>query len=627
MNTIKSRVALACGAVFVICALIAGVGAAAVSQLSGQIGDGQRSAQLVQRHMEADQAHDAINGDVKSALLAADPTVGGDLDKIRADLDDHAAQIQNSVQRSRSMARDPAIVATLAALDAPIQAYVASAKSLVGKVASDRAGAAADLPAFNAKFKFLEKAMDEASQKIEAADDASARRGEALGRIAMLVMFAALAVAVAAAGALVVLSRRVLVRPLEELARSMARLAAGDTAAQIAGAGRPDEIGAMAKATESFRQAALAKAQVEADARAQEQRADADRRAAEAQVLVNERSLVAGSLGKALTALAAGDLTYRMADEIPAEYRQLRDDFNSAIAELENTLTVILGNAGGISAGADEIAQASDDLSRRTEQQAASLEETAAALDQITATVKQTAHNSRQANEAVNAAKADAVRSGEVVSGAVAAMGAIEQSSGKITQIIGVIDEIAFQTNLLALNAGVEAARAGEAGRGFAVVASEVRALAQRSAEAAKEIKALISASSAQVGQGVELVGETGKALQSIVSRVAELDALVTQIASSAAEQATGLSEVNSAVNQMDQVVQQNAAMVEQATAATHSLKGDTGELTQLIARFRVSGGAVKTTTAASPRKVATPAPKMRAAGGGGSVVDGWEEF
>src|SRR6202041_995819 len=242
----------------------------------------------------------------------------------------------------------------------------------------------------------------------------------------------------------------------------------------------------------------------------------------------------------------------------------------------------IAANTQGVRSGAEEITQASDDLSRRTEQQAASLEETAAALDQITATVRRTAEVANEARDLASTSKADAERSGEVVRQTVGAMDGIETSSKQITNIIGVIDEIAFQTNLLALNAGVEAARAGEAGGGFAVVASERRALAQRSAEAAKEIKALIMASRGQVEQGVDLVAETGKALERIFTQVAEIDKVVSGIASSAQEEATGLQEVNTAVNQRDQVPKQNGGMVEDSTAGSHTLAQETEELTRL---------------------------------------------
>lgn len=253
---------------------------------------------------------------------------------------------------------------------------------------------------------------------------------------------------------------------------------------------------------------------------------------------------------------------------------------------------MIDANARSIVSGAGEISFASDDLSPRTEQQAAGLEQTAAALDQITATVNRTASGAREASATVQAARNDAETSGTVVREAVSAMDAIHASAHQITQTIAVIDEIAFQTNLLALNAGVEAARAGDAGRGFAVVASEVRALAQRSAIAAKEIKVLISSSTTQVNAGVALVGQTGEALQRIMGRVAEIDGLVSEIAASTQEQATGLREVNTAVNMMDQVTQQNAAMVEQSTAASQSLTNEASQLVDLIARFQTGDAA-----------------------------------
>jgi methyl-accepting chemotaxis protein len=297
-------------------------------------------------------------------------------------------------------------------------------------------------------------------------------------------------------------------------------------------------------------------------------------------------------VGAALARLAEGDLTARVERELMPSLDQLRVDFNAAAKALHQALAQVSDGASAIHAGAGDIGRASDDLSRRSEQQAASLEETAAALDEITATVKRSAENARKTNAVVSVARGEAEHSGEVVTQAVEAMTRIEKSSQEISQIIGVIDEIAFQTNLLALNAGVEAARAGEAGRGFAVVAQEVRALAQRSAEAAKEIKALISTSTREVSRGVELVGETGAALRSIVEKVAEIDALIAEISASAQEQSTGLVEVNTAIGQMDQVVQENAARVEEATAASHALTGEAADLAGVVARFTVVGGA-----------------------------------
>lgn len=292
-------------------------------------------------------------------------------------------------------------------------------------------------------------------------------------------------------------------------------------------------------------------------------------------------------LADRLSKLSAGDLTAQIAQDMSGAHGRVKDDFNSAVDSLAQAMGQVLHAVTGLRGGSDEISSASDDLSRRTEQQAASLEETAAALDEITATVKRSAEGARQAAAVAGEARGQADRSGVVVREAVAAMDGIRQTSHQISDIIGVIDEIAFQTNLLALNAGVEAARAGDSGRGFAVVASEVRALAQRSADAARQIKTLISASSAEVAQGVKLVGEAGASLEAIAGKVGEMDALVAEIAASAQEQSSGLSQVNAAVNQMDQVTQQNAAMVEQTTAAALSLKTEAEGLARLVGRFR----------------------------------------
>jgi methyl-accepting chemotaxis protein len=303
---------------------------------------------------------------------------------------------------------------------------------------------------------------------------------------------------------------------------------------------------------------------------------------------VEEQAVVVGSLAEGLERLSAGDLTYRLGRAFPADYEKLRADFNAAIGHLQETMRIVANTTQGIQAGSAEISHAAGDLSRRTERQAGSIEEAAAAVEEITATVAKTVEGTEHARQVVATAKTEAEHSGEIVRNAVSAMGAIEASAGQISQIIGVIDEIAFQTNLLALNAGVEAARAGDAGKGFAVVAQEVRALAQRSAEAAKEIKTLITASSAQVSSGVALVGETGRALSKIVKHVGQINGIVSEIAAAVGEQSSGLAEINAAVTQIDQVTQQNAAMVEESSAASQSLAQDAAGLATMIGRFRV---------------------------------------
>ncbi len=343
-----------------------------------------------------------------------------------------------------------------------------------------------------------------------------------------------------------------------------------------------------------------------------------------------EQTEVLTATGRGLTALADGDLLFRIHEDFPGQYAALKSDFNTAMGKLEDAMAIISRSAAEMQSGSGEMSQAADDLSRRTEQQAATLEETAAALDQITATVRLTADGARRADVVVTGARQDAETSGQVVTRAVVAMGDIEQSANQITQIIGVIDEIAFQTSLLALNAGVEAARAGDAGRGFAVVASEVRALAQRSAGAAKEIKALISASTSQVRDGVGLVGQTGEALAGIVSRVAEIAGLIGEISASAHEQSTALGEVNTAVNRMDQTTQQNAAMVEQSTAASHNLSNEARQLAQLVGRFRTGPAAASGAPADSAAVTRFPAPRRagRAAlAAAPASQPEWEEF
>ncbi|WP_297801820.1 methyl-accepting chemotaxis protein [uncultured Brevundimonas sp.] len=380
-------------------------------------------------------------------------------------------------------------------------------------------------------------------------------------------------------------------RPVVAMTRVMTRLAKGETDVSIPAVGRGDEIGAMAGAVLTFRDQAIENARLEVEAEEARQLAERERQkhAAEAAEIARLDEIAMTAVGQGLAALAGGDLSHRVTINVHAKAQALKDDFNTAAERLDAAVRVIIDRASAIGAAAQQVSDAADELSRRTERQAASLEETAAAVDQISTTVASSAEAAQESGAVVREAHLMARDGQDVVGRAVTAMGQIEDSSRQIGAIIGVIDEIAFQTNLLALNAGVEAARAGDAGRGFAVVASEVRALAQRSADAAREIKGLIQTSGQHVEQGVQLVARSGEALSDIARQIEKVTALAESSEASARQQALGLSEVNAAVNQMDQMTQQNAAMVEESTAASRSLAQDASELDRLMGQFRIS--------------------------------------
>jgi methyl-accepting chemotaxis protein len=473
------------------------------------------------------------------------------------------------------------------------------------------------------------------AENAAAAADLRAQSREAL--IAMAV--AALAAMLVAGAFSLWISGAKIARPLSRLAETMRGLAAGELSIEIEGHARRDEVGTMAQAVGVFKKNAVEQRRLEAEAAANRAASEVERQrvAAELTRMAEEQAEVVRRLGDGLKMLAAGDLTINLGDGFAATYAQIRHDFNEAVDKLKETLLAVVSGADAIEAGTRAISSAADDLARRTEQQVASLEETATALNRITATVKTSAEGADHARQLVASADEDAKKSTVVVREAVDAMDAIAKSSAQIGQIIGVIDEIAFQTNLLALNAGVEAARAGEAGRGFAVVAAEVRALAQRSAGAAKEIKGLISTSSTQVGHGVGLVAETGRSLARIMAQVSEINIVVTDIAAGAQEQAAGLDQVNVAIGNMDMVTQQNATMVEESTAASHALSRETVLLADLVGRFQVghakvslaplavrhSGKADKGPFAPAPTRIARKAVVNGPAGG----QEDWQDF
>ena len=454
-----------------------------------------------------------------------------------------------------------------------------------------------------------------------AREHAASQYSSALHELIMqlVLLLAAIALFV---GAMLLVTRRVTI-PLQKLSEAMRKLAGGDFAVVLPGLERKDEVGAMANAVEQFKVLAIEKARRETDEAVQRQQAQMEvqakvaadqRKLAEAQAqAAEEQARIVRLLAEGLVRMAEGDLTHRLGEGFTDSYRQIKDDFNAMAERLQQTIGSIVVATREIANASAELSGSTTDLSQRTEEQAASLEQTSASMEEISATVRKNAENAQQANQSANNTREVADRGGQVAAKAVDAMARIEESSRKISDIIGVIDEIARQTNLLALNAAVEAARAGEAGRGFAVVASEVRSLAQRSSQAAKDIKDLITNSNNQVKDGVDLVNRAGAALREIVDSIKDVVHMVSDIANASIEQATGLEEINKALTQMDEVTQQNSALVEENAATSRTLEQQSKMMDERIAAFRIGDAGTATSPVLGRRSVAAP-PKAVAA-------------
>ncbi|MDO1581896.1 HAMP domain-containing methyl-accepting chemotaxis protein [Rhizobium oryzicola] len=465
---------------------------------------------------------------------------------------------------------------------------------------------------------------------------------------------------VAGTGLGLFISRAHLSRPITRLTNAITEVAAGNYSIAVPQASARDEIGDMARAVEVFKQNGLEIARLNAEEAASRansmdlqermkvvvsaavagdfgQRIDKrfndaslDRFAADVNELLASVEVGVTGVREVISALADGDLTRTMEGDFRGAFAELQSNVNASLAKLQLTMRRVRQTTELISDNSNDLRHATDNLSRRTEQQAAALEETSAALDQITAVVRNSSERAQEASSMVTDAKASAHQSGQVVGNAVAAMSRIEHASREISQIINVIDEIAFQTNLLALNAGVEAARAGEAGKGFAVVAQEVRELAQRSASAAKDIKTLIGKSGTEVAGGVQLVQKTGEALKVIETQVLSINDHIHSIAAAAREQSTGLNEVNTAVNQMDQVTQQNAAMVEESSAATHRLSEEAHGLRELVLAFKIDRNGEQKVIRINDKAASAPVAMARVAntrGSSAALKENWEEF
>ncbi|MDH0617004.1 MULTISPECIES: HAMP domain-containing methyl-accepting chemotaxis protein [unclassified Agrobacterium] len=591
MASIQQKTILASVAIFFITGSAAGVGMWATDTLNRNSEYVAFSADVLRNHMQADMMHDALRSDVLAAILSSNGNMGLSLDAVKADLTEHEASFRKMIDENRSLSAGTEVKAVIDGVEKPLLAYIDAANAVVGLAGSRQEEALKLMPEFMRQFSALEKAMETAGDQIDALSDAASAESEKTKATINLLLKGLLVLATLFSVGLFLLTRRSIIRPVLQLSKNMENLAAGDTSQPPSGTDRQDEIGSMSGAVEIFRQAAIANRALEEQAAAVRRQAEADQETTrrQAEEDASERLRIATSgLAAGLKRLASGDLAFQLDDAFAPQFEALRHDFNSSVRQLAETLFAISDGIGMIDGGSREIAAGAGDLSRRTENQAASLEQTAAALDEITVNVSNANKRAAEARLAAADANQSALKSVEVVGHAEEAMRRIEASSRQITGIIGVIDEIAFQTNLLALNAGVEAARAGEAGKGFAVVAQEVRDLAQRAAKAASEIRDHIRQSSAEVESGVKLVLDTGAALKDIGERIAGIDLHMNAIATSAAEQSTGLAEVNAAVNSMDQATQQNAAMVEQSTAASATLAAETAKLRALVSRFRL---------------------------------------
>jgi methyl-accepting chemotaxis protein len=562
--TIKRRFALSL-AVLVSGALIEAGAFAYVQYTQHKLELQQQVMTSVTTHqMFGDMKHDGIQSDVFRLMDGSNRGDGGKVSEALTGTSEDIAALLKTYDFVFAQTYPEPMQSIAQKTHSDRDDYVAKTRVVVDRIQQAPNDYHAALDAFTASFDRFEKSQEDLAKAIEAERADEAATADTLYTTSLLMMvLTTLAMGAALGWVSHFVSRRV-VRPVEAITTTLRRMAHGDYSEAIHGNELGDEVDQMAAAAAVFRANALAMQQAEIDQRQ----------------VVNE---LATGLGK----LATRDLEYRIETSLAGQYEELRLNFNSAAKSLATALASVRVGAGALTRSIAEISTSSDDLSDRNLRQAASLEETSAAMNRITASVQETASAANAVRATIAHAEQEAELGGAVVAKAIAAMDEIERSTQEISQIIGVIDGIAFQTNLLALNAGVEAARAGEAGKGFAVVATEVRALAQRSAEAANHIKGLITSSTNQVSDGVALVGETGQMLGAIVERVGEVTAMVNRIADSAETQALHLGQVNATVGEMDRVTQQNAAMVEETTAAARALSDEAEQLTTLVRQFR----------------------------------------
>jgi methyl-accepting chemotaxis protein len=530
------------------------------------------ATQSMRDAMTADMMHDGIRAVVMQVMVNLSRAQKGEIDRAAKELAGKIATLQEAYADLATLEIDSELAARVRAAQPVVEAYIAAAQAVIDAALAGPQWAAAALPAFEQAFTAFEAAFADLADAIETESNLTYQEVGAMNAMLMNVL---IAVSVTAGIILAYgnwkAARHILV-PITRMRATLGEAAKGDFSIRIGRITRDDDIGAIARDIDAVID-------------------QVDRQIEALNRIRNDSGSVIATLSEGLRALADGDLTRRIDTPFAADYEGLRDDYNGALLRLSALVADVVATTQGISDLTARMNRSSDDLAQRTETQAATLEQTAAALEELTSSVRSAAEGAREVEAVMGEARLKVEESGRIVSGAVEAMNQIERSSQQIAQIIGVIDDIAFQTNLLALNAGVEAARAGEAGRGFAVVASEVRALAQRSSQAAKEIKTLIQNSTDQIHRGVEQVNLTGTALGTVVDQVGRVAGLVSGIATGTIEQAQGLTEINTGVAQLDRVTQTNAAMVVDAGTTTQALERQATGLAGAVGRFRVGAG------------------------------------
>ncbi len=540
----------------------------------------------LRNHTLAEMYHDGIRSAVYSAFSADE--LKKDPGAIRKDFEVYSADYATVVANNKALDLDEGIHSILAPAEKAFGEYLAVSRATIASVLEDETKGPDLMQKFDASFFALRTLMDDAGDKIEkhSAQHALASKNFTYtGRLVSTLLVALALASMTLLSAFIIFS---VIQPFQKQVAAINALAHDQTEIQLEGQDRRDEVGELARSIASFRETIIEKRKHEAAAASSRLTMEEERRKKEDEdnYHINAHKVFISSFTEALERFSLGDLNYRLDTPYVFEYETIRLAFNQAVTKIHTTMVKIVSGSAEIRDGTEKILSAADELSRHTEEQASSLEETSASMEEMAATVRQNASNAQEASLAAVATRDLAVVGSDVALRAASAMEKIERSSKQVSEIVELIEEIAFQTNILALNAAVEAARAGEAGKGFAVVANEVRALSQRSSQSLKDIRTLIAGSSSDVLEGSQLVRQAGNSLNDIVLSVKKVADLISEIAAASQEQAAGVDQVSRAVSNMDEMTQQNAALVQETNAALHSAQTEIHELSRAVSVF-----------------------------------------